>query len=230
MNQAKYDKILREGLIRYKELEFADIPPEDEIEHVFSEKYTKAMDKLIESIDKPYRRFTDTAAKRIAIIAACLILALSSILAVGAVREKLVEFFYSVFDTHTSISTVDDKDAKDFIEINYTIPNVPEGYSLIKSTVNEFSSGFLWENSDELSIYLDQQLLPINFSLNSEDSAVNELIVNDVPCIYVEKDDAYVYYWEFEGYGFELCYPIELGTEFAENTIGKLIPVAGDEQ
>ena len=31
-----YDKILKEGLVRYKELEFADIPPEDEIEHNFS--------------------------------------------------------------------------------------------------------------------------------------------------------------------------------------------------
>ncbi len=226
MKQPNYDELLKEGLIRYKEQEFAHIPPEDEIDHVFSPKYLKAKEKLLKSLDKPYRRFTDTAAKRIAIVAACLILALSSLLAVGAVREKVVEFFYSVFDKYTTVDFLEnDINNKKEIETNYIFTRIPKDYIAKDYIVNPALTYLSWENSDSQWLVFEQKLLRSESFVNTEDTQIVEKVVNDTPCISFEQSGSYVYYWEFDGYGFMLTYPIDLGEEFAASVIGNLVKI-----
>ncbi len=47
----EYDEILKHGLIRYKEREFAIIPPENEIKYNFSEKFAVSKQELSDSSD-----------------------------------------------------------------------------------------------------------------------------------------------------------------------------------
>ena len=44
----KYDELLKQGLIRLKEIEFSDVPKED-IKYEFSDKYLKSKEKYIQN-------------------------------------------------------------------------------------------------------------------------------------------------------------------------------------
>ncbi len=48
--EINYDELIEQGLKEYFELEFASVPPNDEIDVTFSEEYLRRMEELIESL------------------------------------------------------------------------------------------------------------------------------------------------------------------------------------
>ena len=223
MKHNQYDDILREGLIRYKQLEFANVPPEDEINHIFSEKFNKAKTKLLRSIDRPLWKYTNTVAKRAAVILVCLVLAAASLLTVDAVRKKVVDFIYEIFDTHTLIEYKVEQNLK--IEKYYMLPNVPAAFSQISKVINQTTTLFFFESESNQTIAFTQTTKDGIQRLNSENSQIVETIINNTPCIVVQQQNIYIYYWEFDGYAFTLTYSTVLGEEYAQSVIGKLIEI-----
>ncbi len=47
--EINYDELIKQGLKEYFELEFASVPPNDEIDVTFSQEHLKCMEELIES-------------------------------------------------------------------------------------------------------------------------------------------------------------------------------------
>ncbi len=222
MLDKEYDILIKNLLEKCYEIEFSDIPPENEIEYEFSEKFNNDMNKLIKRVGKPYFRLINTTAKKIAVIAACIALLAVSLLSVSAVREKLVEFFYEVFDTHTLV-IVDEDSQNDQIKTYYTISNIPKDYVLAYENNDVIIWGLVWECPDKKSIIFDQVLSKDFLGLNSEDAEVEEVMVNETPCLQMKQERNYIYYWEFDGYSFSLTYDVSLGEEFAQQVIGKLV-------
>ncbi len=222
MLKKEYDAIIKNLLEKCFEIEFSDIPPENEINYEFSEKFKNNMDKHINRIGKPYFKLINTTAKRIAVVAACVVLIVASLLSVSAVREKLVEFFYQVFDTYTS-AVIDEDENSEIIEVYYTISNIPDGFSNVLTDAHGNILSVIWENSNKEPILLAQRLAKDSVMLDSEDSTVEEKTVNETPCLFIEQGLEYIYYWEFDGYSFTLNYPISLGESYAEQVIGNLV-------
>lgn len=137
MTREELKRIFQESVAK----EFADIPEnEDEIEHVFSDKFVRNMDKLIARQKKPYWKLIYNGKLRVAMVAmVCLVLAMT---AGGAVveagqtteivqTESLIEgirVYRVIGDTTTDLKH------------KYYLTNVPEGFK----EVNAAGFGYGW--------------------------------------------------------------------------------------
>lgn len=223
MKSNNFDNVLIQGLYEFKELEFSKVPPEDEIDHTFSEKYIKERNRIIRQLGQPYYKLINTTLKKVAIIILTLIMALSSLMTVDAFREKLLEFIYRTFSTHTVIDS--SKNDTDKIERYYSIPSIPNNYAETFSKESANNTTKKYENNTHQYIFFIQALTSNPFLFDSENSELKEEMINDTPCLTCENKSKYYCYWEFDGYRFELVYPKELGKQFMSDVVGKLIEI-----
>ena len=94
--QDNYDILLIKGLTKLKEIEFSFVPNKDEIEYTFSDKYIKSKKQLLKRMSHSYWKYTNTVAKKVAVIIITLILTFSSLMSVDAIREKLLDFVFNI--------------------------------------------------------------------------------------------------------------------------------------
>ncbi len=221
MTNKDYDELIKQGLAEYFNLEFSDIPPENEIEHEFSEKYLREKEKLIRKVGTSYWKYVNTVAKRAAVIIVTFIIAFSSLMSVEAVREKVLNFVYTVFETFTEVNSNDDESEKG-IKLYYDIENIPIGYSQIFVQNTKQIRRSVWSKSND-DITLIQIAVGSSQQFNSENAELTETIINDTPCLVCENEVSYFCYWEFDGYRFELIYPVELGEDFKNTVVGHLV-------
>lgn len=60
----EYQELLIRGLTKFKEWEFSTVPNENEIEHIFSDKYLKAKEKLLNKVGRSYWKYVIRLLKR----------------------------------------------------------------------------------------------------------------------------------------------------------------------
>ena len=225
----KYDDLMIQGLTTLKNIEFAYVDNLEEIDYNFSEKYIKSKEKLIKKLGHSYWKYVNTVAKKAAVIIVALIIAFSSLMTVDAFREKLIEFIYNTYRTFTEISSMENE--SDFItEKCYSINKLP----------NEFQIDYInKQNAKRISTYyidnynnyvlLTQATKSEATQFNSEHGKLFEKIINDTPCLICKDPNLYYCYWEFDGYRFELVYPLDLGEEFMSEVVGNLVEIDPDE-
>ena len=224
----KYDNLMIQGLTTLKNIEFAYVDNIEEIDYNFSEKYIKSKEKLIKKLGRPYWKYVNTVAKKAAIIIVALIIAFSSLMTVDAIREKFVSFVYKIYNTFTQISYNDTLDSNS-IETNYTFTNVPIAYEKHTTILTESANSYYWINKRNKLIVLTQVEESNLHQFNSEHGKLFERIINDTPCLICKDPNQYYCYWEFDGYRFELIYPLDLGEEFMSEVVGNLVEIDPDE-
>lgn len=221
----KYDELLIESLSKLKELEFLNIPDADEIDYNFSDEYIKAKDSLLNKLGHSYWKFINTVAKKVAVIIIALTIAFSSLMTVDAFREKIVNFVYKIYTTFTEI-TIDYKKESNRVERYYSVEKIPKQY--IKTTVNKQLdrkiTTYWFDKSDNYIMFTQTNLSDSNL-FNSEHGIVKEVNINKTPCLICKTNTDYFCYWEFDGYRFELVYPVDLGEEFMSEVVGNLIEI-----
>ena len=221
----KYDKLLIEGLTKLKELEFSNIPDADEIKHAFSEEYINSKEKLLNKLGHSYWKYINTIAKKVAVTIIVLIISLSSFMTVDAFREKVVDFIYKIYENF-SIVLSNEENTDMSIRKYYSIIKIPSNYNLILS--NYYSDKklyILWANSQDYHITFTQNILSDSNKFDSEHAILEESIINNTPCLTCKTNTDYFCYWEFDGYRFELVYPIDLGEEFMSEVVGNLVEI-----
>ncbi len=227
MTNKEYDLMIKELLEKYLDAQFSFLPPENEAHYEFSDNFNKKMEKLIKQVKHPYLIYINTTAKKVAVAVACIVLILTSLLSVTAVREKIVDFFYEIFDTHTSVE-VEFQDSKTQIDKYYTLSYLPNDYKLAYEYRDDIISDTVWMITDNKTISLFQEISFRNkVTLNSEDVNVEERTVNNTPCLFMNQENNCIYFWEFDGYNFTLTYDVSLGEDFAAEVIGKLVECDG---
>lgn len=224
----KYDDLMIQGLITLKNLEFAYVSDIENIDYVFSEKYIRHKEKLIKNLGRPYWKYVNTIAKKAAVIIVSLIIAFSSLMTVDAIREKFVSFVYKIYNTFTQISYNDTVDSNS-IKTNYTFTNVPITYDKHSTTLTESANSYYWIDKMDRFILLKQASKTETTQFNSEHGELFEKIINDTPCLICKDPNLYYCYWEFDGYRFELIYPLDLGEEFMSEVVGNLVEIDPDK-
>lgn len=222
--RTKDDELLIRGLSILKELEFSHVPQEMEIDYTFSEKYIKNKEKLLNKIGHSYWKYVNTVAKKVAIIIVTLIITFSSLMTVDAFREKVIDFIFKVYNSFTQIDSFADNEQKP-IERYYTIHNKVDTYYLSSTTINKYVFITFWSNKLNNDIMLTQNGISESSKFNSEHGELSEVIINSTPCLICKDPIQYYCYWEFDGYRFELIYPVDLGEEFMSEVVGHLVEV-----
>ena len=220
----KYDELLIDGLSKLKELEFSNIPEADEIDYTFSDGYIKYKDKLLNKLGHSYWKFVNTVAKKAAVIIIALIISFSSLMTVDAFREKFVKFLYTVYTNFTQIESKNNDNEKYFTR-NYSLNNIPNGYIKVFNESNKHSTVYYWKNINNQLIMLTQISILNSNQFNTEHGTLKETTINDTPCLTCKTNTDYFCYWEFDGYRFELIYPIALGEQFMSEVVGNLVEI-----
>ena len=131
MNLYRNDN-LRAAFDLYVRRQDALLPTEEELSSVtLSSEFHARMAKLLARRKRGYYHMFGTWGRRVASILIALLIATTTVtVSVKALREKVIEFFTEVFDTHTVVTFVDDKqDVPDEIALEPRKPSyIPDGY------------------------------------------------------------------------------------------------------
>lgn len=222
----KYDDLMIQGLTTLKNIEFAYVDNIEEIDYNFSEKYIKSKEKLIKNLGRSYWKYINTVAKKVAVIIVALIIAFSSLMTVDAIREKFVSFVYNIYDIFTEIIE-DNSTQKVDLDKYFKPKNIDYHIETIQCLPKLLL--IIWNNEHNQSISFKQSNISIVNQFNSEYGEPIESIIDDTPCLICKTNTDYFCYWEFDGYRFELIYPLDLGEEFMSEVVGNLVEIDPDE-
>lgn len=123
---------IRQALRAACAAEFADIPPERDIDYTFSPTFCQAMDALIGEEERGSWRLLSRSRRRALVIAAILAAALLLVACTPPLREAVIDWVITVYEERTDISLPQQSDAtrRTEIETVYELDPVPEGFSL----------------------------------------------------------------------------------------------------
>ena len=218
-----YDELLKKGLTRLKEIEFSDVPLEEEIEYNFSDKYLKNKEKLLKKLNHSYWKYVNTVAKKVAVIIISFIIAFSSLMIVDAFRESIINFVITIFDSFSKVEQ--NLEMEETIYSYYSTDRLLSNYMKRISHHSKAVYFQAWIDSNSNQISLNQVPLYLSNQFNTEHGELSEAIVNNTPCLICKDHIQYYCYWEFDDYRFELIYPIDLGEEFIGEVVGHLVEI-----
>lgn len=223
---SSYKDVLKEALCEIKQEELEKLPSEDEIDYTFSSGFVKKVNKIIK--DQKTTISSRTLRKAIIILVAAII---AMMIAGSAVADsnKILEFFYRLRDDVLSISYTQEERTENFKECKYTLNYVPEEYERTKSNrlTDSFRAFTARDNAgNEKTILLNQQNSFGTTKIGTQGNYVEEININSVDVIYVERDDTISCFWKEKGYSFHLSYPKELGKDFIMKNAGKLVELS----
>jgi hypothetical protein len=170
------------------------------------EEYEKAMNALIRRSKKPKPRYFNTLSKRVAGIAAALLIVFGCSMTVSAVRLPFVEFLSNTYDKYVEIffDSSDIEKAPSVIETVYTLGYVPEGYEQNLHCVEKDRVILVWKNKENCSIELRQNVLDSKFAVDTEGTDVFSFNIDDCRILFKEKYGQKTYFWNTNEYQFYL--------------------------
>lgn len=204
ISKAEFKEAFREVISS----EFSHIPKnENEIDFVFSERFNKRMERLINSQKKVYYNLINTAAKRVAIIFILILTMFTAAFSVKAIREPIIEFVKQIYETFIHYSV--EGDTVDKITTEYAITQLPEGFNQTNIIKNDSSITTIYENtSGEVIEFLQMTTeIHLGYFLDNEDGNIHSEIVEGAEVQFKEWHDTKNAVWLEHGYVFIInCY------------------------
>ena len=200
--------------------EFADIPPESEIQYEFSKEFLDKMQKLINGTEDDThkaqkKQWSSVAIKRIVALAAALIVLFAGIMSVGAVREPLVNFIFKTYEGFKRVLFSGDSLTE--IDHVYAFAEVPEGFVETQRISNKEMNLVRYENGETGAVIVMSQSITTDysFSLDSENGEIKTFDTNgkEVKIYCAESQTLYSAFWVEDTYIMELTYSGETDTD-----------------
>ena len=170
----------------------------------FSPDFEKSMQRLIKRQKKPYFKLINTVAKRVAIIIAAIIIALTStVLSVDSLREKIKNFVIETFSNFSIISQVEPSSNTEVIEEYYIPSYIPTGYEISQKTRGTIDSFILYKNNNGDIIYFTQ--INLNYKqayIDTQDCIIEE--IDNYLFIKKENTNRIVMYFNDKNYSYEI--------------------------
>ena len=200
--------------------EFADIPPESEIQYEFSKEFLDKMQKLINGTEDDThkaqkKQWSSVAIKRIVALAAALIVLFAGIMSVGAVREPVVNFIFKTYEGFKRVLFSGDSLTE--IDHVYAFAEVPEGFVETQRISNKEMNLVRYENGETGAVIVISQSITTDysFSLDSENGEIKTFDTNgkEVKIYCAESQTLYSAFWIEDTYIMELTYSGETDTD-----------------
>ena len=185
---------------------YCDQYPRYEGEIDLGDDYENYMDNLIRRSKNPFQRYFNTFGKRVAGIAAAILIAFGCSMTVKAVREPVVEFFTNIYEKFVEIIFGEDDIAKapDTIETVYTLGFIPDGYMVDRFYIDDIMTTMAWKNENGDRLVLSQGVLMGSNILDAEASNCNIIEKNGVKIACSEKYGIKSFFWNSTEYEFSL--------------------------
>ena len=234
MAENKYvrNKTIREAFEKLDAWEEDQLDIDSTTEIHYSEKYERYMARLLRAQKRPWWQYTNTAGKKVAVIALVILFAFGASMSVSAVRKPVVEFIVNVYERFVEIFFGEEDIAEAPCEMDtiYTLGKVPEGYELVKTDYFSKMIVFTWNNYEGKIIRLTQSVFDGKTTYDFEASDYMVMYIMDAKVAYMEKQDKKMMYWNCEEYAFSLRVPREFSLEECALLIDSLILIDTNDQ
>ena len=182
--------------------------------HIVSDHFKHEMERIARAQRKSYYRYTNTRAKRaILAFAAALILMITMVFSVSALREPVVKFFVEVYELFSSVffeKTVPEESIPTTLEQIYLPEYIPEGYALDEASSIEMSALTFHMYIGENGAIEYQQFIfdSSGFTINTEGIAHEMIMVGEHEGIFYSNLGNQTVLWASDPYGFSLAGPV----------------------
>jgi len=196
---------------------YADVPDEKELPNAFSEGF-KNWAKTFQKRNGFKRRRTIAVLKRILIAALIALLLAGAAMAIPAVRERVIDFFFEKDDIQIGI-TFDPKQAATApkeVEKPYTITYIPDDFELVLEGYDRGSAYLRLTNENDLWVTLIQLPIPENspkdcwWGYDAEESKHRTVLMGDYLVEIIYGNENYKLVWTNNEYIFTLELPYSI--------------------
>lgn len=214
-SQELFRQALIEARLR-KSQKIIDAYPE---EVNFSEKHLRKMQEILRySQHKSWLKHPKLGRKRMLAVLIAAIMMLVGSIAVYANRDAIIRFMEQIFDRHTEVSYQADTanaDVPQWIEDEYTLTYVPEGYKVSEYESDPINVWIQWNNLNGDYIRFTQLLIEqYCVQYDNEHSSSQEIKISNATVYFMVHSSARsAYLWTDGQYGYELSCPTNLPLE-----------------
>lgn len=208
LTKAEVRAAFREAAVR----SYAHIPPDEEIDHIFSESFYRRMDALIEEERRGSWRLLSRHRRRALVVAAILAAALLLTACSPKLREAVTEFVVSVYERFVDYGTI--TGTREEIETIYALNPIPGGFTFVSQTQDgtHFVETIYQNGQGKVLIFKQYALLSLEGTIDNEQGEVIILPIAEEKIsaiVYLEESTSTVT-WSYDGYCMNLSYPGEL--------------------
>lgn len=216
MTRTQLNQVFREALMS----EFADIPCEEQISFVFSEKFEQKMKKLIVRQKKSYWKYVNTAKKRVAIAVISLLSVLMMAMSNEEVRASMLQWCENVYQEY--IHYYFEGGTTRVIEHEYQLTMIPEGFEKVYELKDQETIVSGYENASGDYIQLEQYVTEdFETYIDNEKGKWSTVTIGDKEVKLCEHIDLMAAMWIEDGYYMFLVYhgcdDVEIIKEIVEN-------------
>ena len=206
--------------------EYSSLPAEEDLQHEFSPQFQKWAQKMIHKTRNPAWYYVNTTFKKVLIAAVILCILAATAMAIPAVREKIIDFFFTEHEERYGITFDPEAAATAPRQIGsvYTPTFVPDGYDLVDQNVTEFSVYSLWLSADSQLIYYTQDIIPENatndswIGIDAENAKRTSQIIGEYLVEIVWLEESYSLHWTDNAY----IYSLELPNSISQETMAEI--------
>ncbi len=173
-----------------------NIPGENKLNHKFSKRFLRKMNRLLRYERKPvWARNVTSWTKKAAIIFLCTVGVLyASTMNVEAYWQKTIEVIVNVYQELTSIRSERIEGSADE-GISPVYPGyVPEGFTVSEEILDTIGLYIFYEKENEFIVY-NQMITGGETILDTEDAVVEKIIVDGVEILAIQKSDGCIFHW-----------------------------------
>lgn len=202
---------LQEALEIYLKRWVSTFPSDEELDKTtyFSSGFEKKMEKLLRLQKKPYYVLFNTALKRAVAIFFVVVVSLSTMMSVEAIRTPVIEFFieaYERFSTLVFQANAESVKIPSYIEKGYYPAYMLEGFSL--HTEEKSLDQVIYEYTDaeekKVIVFAQYVINDVNLSINTEGTEAEEVTIQGHNGIYYENLGMQDLWWSNGEYIFSI--------------------------
>ena len=174
-------------------------------DHVFSERFEKKMNKLIRREATHPWAVRHTLAKNLIAAAIVILLLFALCMSVSAIRNAIFNFFRLHFEDHDKI-VFEISEERDYIETEYVITEVPDGFSLMQETKEKHFVRMIFENENGEFITFKQSIPNQDdyTAIDNERKDAEEIEIDGHGVYAASEDNHIIFAWDQDGYIFWL--------------------------
>lgn len=225
LTKAEVRDALRESILA----EYADVPPAEEIDHVFSDRFLAFMAALIEEEKRGSWRLLSRKSRRVLVVAAILAVSMLLVACTPTWREAVSELIVSIYERFVDYGT-NNIEGREEIETIYALDPVPEEFVLVSQT--QHSSRFMEttyrDNQGKLLVLKQRATSNLEGTVDNElgNTVVVTMAGEEIPVLIYSAETLTTATWIHDGYFMTISHYGELNHREMEALLSTLSPVA----
>ena len=203
-------------------VDYVDVPPAEEIDLVFSDRFLAFMAALIEEEKRGSWRLLSRKSRRVLVVAAILAVSMLLVACTPTWREAVSELIVSIYERFVDYRA--DTDVREEIETIYVFDPVPEGFVFVSKTQhNPYFVETIYQDAGGTKLILAQTTgKDILGTIDNEHGTTMVLTEKNLPILVYSSEHLSTAFWDCDGYYMFLSYFAELNNGEIERLISSI--------